>query len=446
MRKLTSRSLLGLTLLAGCNPGDFQETLQKAPVRSLGAPSGYASREVGKMVLPISVPASKMGKVTARFLIAGTEIPSLAVVELDAQGKAKTYSARKDELMPIAGESNAAVKSAVELGDGRILLGSPTYGAVPPLMVPLGRPFFLQLVDSDRGIEFKFQMGSDPATGQHKRYGLGVAKGHISGGAAEDLVILAEDDMALIEDGDDTKFFQNKTGLCDVALDASVEKGRFRAVGVGDLIEGPEEEIAIGVPHEAAAAGRVVIFRKVDKELECPVTIEGPSKRQKFGTSLVVQDIDGDGKKDLLVGSPPDRAYLYKGPFTAGMAPAMTLELKHPMDVGTFSGDFGYRVLGMDIDGTPGLEIVVSSPEAAVSQKKGAGQVVLFKNDGTSLGIVQDNSPEEEASFGLTISALKFSPGACGMERSILVVGAITEVFAFFKLPNVAGDPRCLGK
>ena len=78
----------------------------------------------------------KKDKVAARFLVAGTETPSLAVVELDAGGRPRTHVASGIEIMDMAGEAKAAVKSAVELEDGRVLLGTPSYNRIrcwPPV-------------------------------------------------------------------------------------------------------------------------------------------------------------------------------------------------------------------------------------------------------------------------------------------------------------------------
>ena len=49
---------LACLLLAGCNWHDFDDVLDKAPVLALGAPDGYLSRDLGKVVLPLTVPSS----------------------------------------------------------------------------------------------------------------------------------------------------------------------------------------------------------------------------------------------------------------------------------------------------------------------------------------------------------------------------------------------------
>src|SRR5262249_9437048 len=107
-----------------CTPGDFDKALENAPVRSIGVPSGYRSPDVGRVVRQLALPAGKPA-VVARFLIAGTEFPSLAVVDLDAAGKAKVYTVPDTELADLRGESNAPAKSVVEMEDKQILIGAP---------------------------------------------------------------------------------------------------------------------------------------------------------------------------------------------------------------------------------------------------------------------------------------------------------------------------------
>jgi hypothetical protein len=454
VRRLETAAALALAAqlaVVGCDWRDFDSVLDKAPVLSMGAPEGYKSRDVGKVVLPLPVPAAKAGTVAARFLVAGTETPSLAVIELDLAGRPRSFTASPAEIMDMAGEANAAVKSAVELEDGRVLLGTPAYAPNAQMAVK-GRYYFLQLVDKvDGGLEFKLARGEDP--GERLNAGLGVAAGKISGGAAQDLVVASLADVVLLEDVKPLELPpatamlipSKPTPACDVALDATTpEKYRFRALAVGDFLAGGGDEIAVGVPREGSTPGRVVMLTRAADGLDCPLAFPSPEGQPRFGTSLLKGDFNGDGKLDLLVGAPPTRAYLYLGPFTAGTTPS-PLALRHPslMDTGA-TGDFGFRVGALDVDGMPGLELLVSAPDLTVDGKNAAGQVFVFKRDGTLLGDVRDNSPAADASFGFSLNGLRFAPPAgCGSDRSVLLVGSSREVFAFYRLPGGPADPRC---
>ncbi len=427
---------------SSCDWREFDEVLSKAPVLSLGAPEGFGARDVGKVILPLAVPPSRIETVSARFLIAGTETPSLGIVELDKAGRARTTVATKVEIMDLAGEAKASVKSAVQLADGRIVLGTPSYSANPQ-QVTRGRVYYLSLTEGANGTLFRITRGGE--VGERIFVGLGVTAGRFSG-AAEDVAVASQTDVVLYEGGNEAvQIVANPA--CDLAIDPNaLEKYRFRALVAGQLIEGGAEELAVAVPREAGGTGRVVILSRGGAGLDCPVILESPAKLPRFGTSLVAGDFTGDGKLDLLVGAPPLRAYVFPGPFAPGKPALPSLELRHPTvpDSGA-TGDFGYRVLGLDVDGVAGPEILISAPEAAVGSDTGVGRVYAFRRDGGAfLTEIGDNSPESEASFGYALAGLRFAPKGCGAERSVLVVGAIKEVFTFFRVPGGPPDPRCL--
>jgi hypothetical protein len=435
---------LPVTAAIGCNWREFDDALAKAPVLSVGPGDDYKARDVGKVVLPLTVPSAKKDKVAARYLVAGTETPSLAVVDLDANGHPRTHVATGAEIMDMAGEAKAAVKSAVELEDGRVLLGTPAYNT-NPLMVPVGRIYFLKLEDKEDDVTFTLTRGNDP--GAKQSYGLAVAAGKVSGGPAQDLVIASQTDVSLALDGIDVQptLFTN-TPACAVNLDDTTqEKYRFRALGMGDLLEGGGDEIAIGVPREGTMPGKVVLLAPGPTGLDCPLTIAAPGMQPRFGNALLVTDVNGDGKKDLLVGAPPTRAYLYLAPFVAGTPPAPSKEFKHPTLMDTQAlGDFGFRVGAVDIDGMGGPEILVSAPDLPAGGELGAGLVFAYKQDASPPTEINDNSPSANAGFGFSIQGIRFSPPAgCGADRPVLLVGADREVFTFFRVPGGPADPRC---
>ena len=231
-------------------------------------------------------------------------------------GTARTHVATGAEIMDMAGEAKAAVKSAVELADGRVLLGTPAYN-LNPLMEPPGRIYFLKLEDTGDDVAFMLTRGNEPGArkalrpggggGQRGRGGRPGPGGRLPGrrrpgpGRQRRHALVAN------------------LPTCPVNLDpTTLEKYRFRALGVGDLIDGGGDEIAIGVPREGTMPGKVVILVPGTGGLDCPLTITAPAMQPRFGNALLVTDVNGDGKKDLLVGAPPLRAYLYLGPFTAG--------------------------------------------------------------------------------------------------------------------------------
>jgi hypothetical protein len=131
--------LLPMSALA-CNPAMFDKAVEKAPVRSLGVPEGFGSPDVGRLVLPLPVPASAP-KVSARMLVAGTQPKGgIAIVDFDQAGGQKVYSAPGDLLGPFLRDVAAPVKSAATIVLSRVVNRGLVIGAYVDAMIERGDP------------------------------------------------------------------------------------------------------------------------------------------------------------------------------------------------------------------------------------------------------------------------------------------------------------------
>lgn len=441
--------LLALVAAAGCDWRAFDEAVERAPVRSLTRPDGYEAPDIGKALLPLPPPPGQ-ARITGRLLFAGTERPSLAVAEIDPEGRVTMRVAKKVELAALGTDSTSAIGSMALLGDGRILLGTPSYGFDGNRdRPPRGRTALLEIKGTGAATSFSLRAFEAPV--EQRQYGLAVAAGNVSGDpGVPDHLVLSQTALTVLEDGDAAR----STVVSDCALELEAELPtfhQFRALAAADLIAEGADEIAVGVPSKSGK-GRVVIIQRGAMGLSCAATLSlgGSGERVAgFGASIAAADFDGDGNQDLLVGAPPDRAYLYAGPFMApATSPPMPVRELAPagVDAGATAGDFGLRVAAVDLDGSPGPEIVVSALSLPVGSKVGAGQVFVFRASGEPL-VLRDSSPEENAWFGSALGELSLA-SPCAGSRGVLVVGAPREIFAFFRLPGTGAppDPRCFPK
>jgi hypothetical protein len=452
---LTGLLLLGL-LAPACKPSDFDDALVKAPVLSLGPPGGYKARDVGKVVRPLTVSETrKAAGVSARFLVSGVDYPSLAVVELDAKGRATTFVASEAQLADLTSESKAALLSAAEIIDPgapvtRVVMGAPHAGATVQGMDARGRVFYLDLTDSAKGVELKVSRGPDP--GSRSYVGLGVATGKVSGTDKPDVVVTSLNQTLLFEDGNDAVAIEN-TG-CDISWDNTQleDKWKFRPVAIGDVATAAGHEggeILVGAPQKLGP-GKVQVLRRAPPTmtspngvLECVTTLEPMSDHPQphFGVSVAVADMDNDQQADVVVGDGAGFVYVFYGPLDM-KPPRQPLRFSSPYPEGANQGDFGYRVVPMDVDGNGSLELVISAPEAAFENKIGVGQVFIYSKDGVFMSSVsQDSSQGDKVSVGLTLSTTPFT--SCAGSRDILLVGSTEQVFAYFRLPGGPADPRC---
>lgn len=104
----------------------------------------------------------------------------------------------------------------------------------------------------------------------------------------------------------------NLDSNADMIIDGTVENGRFgTALAVVDLNRDGIDDLAVSAPSTGANAlqylGTVYVFyglKQKELSLQPSLTIHGNETYYNLGTSLLGADVDSDGFKDLIIGSP----------------------------------------------------------------------------------------------------------------------------------------------
>ncbi len=444
---IASGAMLVIALAsAGCDWRTFDDLKKTTPVAAIGAPSGYvASDDFGPILLPLAPPAD--GSAAGRFVATAVHRTSVGVISLDAAGQASGFAVSNAALDLLMQGPVTAI--ALVPGGRQALLGAPAPMLGDVLVMNLDAPPYTTMPFA--------------GTSGEAQYGVGVGAGNLGGGAAPEFIVLSASTLHVYADSlptlDKTYPSSGTTDPCPIDLSAllgDTERAN-RAVIVAPLLASGTQ-IAVGTPAKSGV-GHVSVFEydAVAGAITCALTLTGTEAL--FGQAMTLVDLvpDPDHKPDhLLIGAPPTRAYLYSLPLST-VGPVVTLNAPMP------DSKFGAAVAAFDIDGVPGDEVLVGSPEATVNGAMKAGQVSIYT--GATLAPLAPTFPnplaEHESGadhgYGSGIAGMTFCPGngaasspdggaapaadggvaACA---TLPLVGSLSKVFAYFTLKKP--DPR----
>ena len=408
-------------LSMGCDWRGFDTLQNQTPVLAVDSPAGLSSsNDFASVVLPVAPPAN--GTSAAWFLTSARETTGVALTTLTASGGASGLTLTGPALDELGG--NPATAMAEIPGTGTALLGAPTFRSL--LTVDLASQTVSQFLPSS------------PLTVNDPLLGVGVAAGNLTGTKAPDLVVASSSLVHVFVDGSTTDIAPGAGDLtsCPIALSSQLPNHdrANRALVVGDLLaSGPA--IAIGTPG-AAAPGSVSLFTATASAVTCAGVLSAPATSDSgFGQTLAIGDFDGDGVADLLVGAPPSRVYLYKGPVAPGAAPTATIAAPPG------SAAFGAALAAGNVDGLPGDEALIGDPGATLDGTIGAGNVGVYTGPSlskpmpTAARVLADHAGSAGEAYGSAVGALPFCASApCVAPPLLPLVGAPAKAFVYFTI------------
>ncbi len=418
-------TLAALSMLAGgCDWRDFESLRNAAPVTAIQPPSGFpSSADFAALLVATSPPTD--GSAAARFVTSATLTTALAVVTLNPGGQASSHLVGTTSgLANLDGQPVTAL--AAIPGADEVLLGVPSAQGGTILMLDLSQS--PETVTSFPGIS--------PLVSAEPYLGVGLAAGNLDANPAPDLVVASASSIHVFLNGGLTDLPAGSSTACPIALPSNLPQDQRiqRAVAVGKLA-GSTPVVAVGTPG-VGTPGSVSLFAVDNGALTCQLSLAPPAAGATtagFGRSLAVGDFNADGVADLLVGAPPDHAYIYWGPLAAGASATETIS--NPDSAGAT----GAAVAALNVDRMGGDEALVGDPDAFVRGLQEAGAVIVHTS--TSIdpvqGAVSDNSPGAGNAYGSSVAALPFCQAPpCTSTAPILLplVGAKNKAFVYFRM------------
>lgn len=462
---MTSRAIRMMALVlglagagagAGCNWSKFANEAEKAPVRSIGAPSGFDSADFGKSILPLS---SGQGSAAA-FVASSLNESHLVLVKIERSGSVKSYAVTSSQLADTVGSAITSLAEVPGSAPTRLLLGTPVVKSEN-----FGRMYTFDLPSVEQVALGMSPVGSElaktyavPSLGSaDSGLGRGLATGFLTGGALPDFIVGSDNEVAVVVDGV-ASAMTPASGLpiaaCDVAYDY-MQDNRYlvrRPMMAASLWADPAapgaQQLVLGITRSGVTPGKVEFLNMTAAGAFNCLAVESPAgAKPQFGHALATGDFDADGNLDLLVGAPGQQAFVYRN-FAA--QPLGTVPPPIPISMPT-GVDFGYAVAALNIDGVAGDEALISDPRAPVDGQDGAGHVLAYAfNPGTvTMDLredLHDLAPEAQANFGYSVNALTFCQaegGVCpaGTAAHVLLVGAANEVFLYYRVGDIPLQP-----
>jgi len=420
-------SIAAALALGACSWGTFDSLANKAWVDSSGSPGNLNADDYGVAVAYGGAPDPE----GVFFVAVGLRPDGVAMVTFDSAGKRGTNGQTIDDLgsNPDPLPSRPALAGDLTSSRGAVGLGLSEEGGTKGRVVVF-EPEGPEAIGSiSVGDELVNALAFGPTN-------------HPDDLDETDMVATTGDLLTLVTfySGESAERTQNECQIdrevaFDIAiadLDTGIDKDEI-AIAIGNASkDGAASEIQIitgTLVQAAAAAGEPCVSSGSRDPL---AVLAAPGDEPDFGSQIEVADFDGNGTPDLAASAPSTgKVYVYLNVDLDGGAPSSPDEIDAPAG----PGSFGEAMASGDFDDDGEFELVVGDSGARVNDVARAGQAYIYNKSFGNPIQLNDAQPEEAQRFGRTLAVGYFGPS----EESVLCVGAVDELFTYFRTP-VAGD------
>lgn len=273
-----------------------------------------------------------------------------------------------------------------------------------------------------------------PSPQANARFGLSLATGDVNGDGAHDVIVGADSaevggagraGQVLVFLGPD---LSSVISLEDPEPEANAHFGW--AVTAGDVNGDGVDDVVVGAYGSQVAgedvAGEVFVFLGPGLDDVIALTDPAPESTARFGWSLAVGDVNGDGNNDLIVGargsdvgdeSSAGQVFLFPGP---DLMSVITFEDPVP----ELDAYFGWSVATGDVNGDGVADLVVGGRGSDLPEAAHAGEAFVFLgpdlDEATTLAAPE---PTRGALLGTSIAAADVN----GDRVDDVIVGASGE-------------------